>query len=165
MNVSLRSISLLLACVVALSAYAEDGPVSGARKASGATAAQSGGGDPGGGSMVVDEEPSGSEVPPPAPTGDERRSIGEYIRSHTPDIRDCYEKRLRERKTLQGKLTARFDIGPNGRVIGASVQGIPDHDLSLCVVNVIRGWEFEKPRSSVKLRVAYPWVFTPSPSR
>ena len=164
MNVSLRSISLLLACVVALSAYAEDGPVSGARKAPGATAAHSGGDDAGSGSMVVDEEPSGSEVPPPAPTGDERRSIGEYIRNHTPDIRDCYEKRLRERKTLQGKLTARFDIGPNGRVIGASVQGIADHDLSLCVVNVIRGWEFEKPRSSVKLRVAYPWVFTPAPS-
>ena len=127
-----------------------------------------GGGDDargGGPQMIVDDEQQGAEVPPPAPTGDERRIIGEYIRNHTPEIRECYEKRLRERRTLQGKLIARFDVGPNGRVIGASVEGIADRELSLCVVKVIRGWEFEKPRSSVKLRVAYPWVFTPTPSR
>jgi len=116
-------------------------------------------------SLVIDEEPAGDEPAPPAPLGEERRAIGEYIRNHTRDIRNCYETRLLERKTLQGKLVARFDIGPDGRVIGASAEGMGDRELSFCVVLVVRSWEFEKPQSGGKLRVGYPWVFTPSPSQ
>ena len=162
----LRSVWLILACLLASSVRAEEGRTSAARKAD-AAAAQGGGdgaGRPDDAAMTVEEE-QGSEVPPPAPTGDERRLIGDYIRNHTREIRDCYEKRLQERKTLQGKLIARFDIGPNGRVIGATADGMGDRELALCVVKVVRGWEFERPRSSAKLRVAYPWVFTPTPSR
>jgi TonB family protein len=113
--------------------------------------------------VVEEEEPAAAEAPPPAPAGEERQSIGDYIRNHTRDIRNCYETRLLERKTLQGKLVARFDIGPDGRVIGASAEGMGDRELSVCVVQVVRSWEFEKPQSGGKLRVAYPWVFTPAP--
>jgi len=114
--------------------------------------------------IAVEEDGSGDEAAPPAPAGEERRLIGEYIRNHTREIRDCYEKRLQERKTLQGKLVARFDIGPNGHVIGATADGLGDRELALCVVKVVRGWEFEKPQSGAKLRVGYPWVFTPAPA-
>ena len=116
-------------------------------------------------SIAVEEDREANEAPPPAPSGDERRFIGDHIRDHAREIDACYEKRLQERKTLQGKLIARFDIGPNGRVIGATADGMGDRELALCVVKVVRGWEFERPRSSAKLRVAYPWVFTPTPSR
>ena len=116
-------------------------------------------------SLVIDEEPAAEEPAPPAPVGDERRAIGDYIRDHTREIRNCYETRLLERKTLHGKLVARFDIGPDGRVIGASAEGMGDRELSFCVVQVVRSWEFEKPQSGGKLRVGYPWVFTPSPSQ
>ena len=68
----------------------------------------------------MEEDPAGDDAAPPAPSGDERRLIGDYIRNHTREIRECYEKRLQERKTLQGKLVARFDIGPSGQVIGAT---------------------------------------------
>src|SRR6267143_1805243 len=105
------------------------------------------------------------DAAPPAPSGDERRLIGDYIRNQTREIRDCYEKRLQERKTLQGKLLARFDIGPSGQVIGASAEGMGDRELSVCVVKVVRGWEFDKPQSGGKLRVGYPWVFTPTPGQ
>jgi TonB family protein len=114
-------------------------------------------------SVVIEEENVEEDAPPVAPVGDERRLIGEYIRDHTREIRDCYEKRLQERKTLQGKVVARFDIGPSGRVIGASAEGIADRELIVCVVKVVRGWEFEKPQSGGKIRVVYPWVFTPTP--
>jgi outer membrane biosynthesis protein TonB len=122
-------------------------------------------GTPPAASLVIDGEPAADEAAPPAPVGDERRAIGDYIRDHTREIRSCYETRLLERKTLHGKLVARFDIGPDGRVIGASAEGMGDRELSLCVVQVVRGWEFEKPQSGGKLRVGYPWVFTPSPSQ
>jgi len=127
-----------------------------------------GGGDgsakPKSASMAIEEDP-GDDAVPPAPSGDERRLIGDYIRNHTREIRDCYEKRLQERKTLQGKLLARFDIGPSGQVIGASAEGMGDRELSVCVVKVVRGWEFDKPQSGGKLRVGYPWVFTPTPGQ
>jgi len=116
------------------------------------------------GSMVIEEE-AAPEATPPAPAGEERRAIGEYIRDHSGDIKDCYERRLSERKTLQGKMIARFDIGPRGRVIGATADGLGDRELTICVVKVIRGWQFDKPQSGGKLRVAYPWVFTPTPTQ
>ena len=34
-----------------------------------------------------------------------------------------------------------------------------------CVVTAVRKWEFEKPQSGGKLRVAYPFKFEPQPAR
>ena len=114
--------------------------------------------------MVI-EEPDEPEAAPPAPAGDEKRAIGDYIRTNSGDIQDCYARRLQDRPRLQGKLVARFDIGPSGRVIGATADGIPDRDLVLCVVTVVRKWEFDKPAAGGKLRIAYPWKFEPQPTR
>jgi hypothetical protein len=119
----------------------------------------------GSGRIVVEEDRDGNEVPPPAPSGVERRGIGDYIRDHAREVNGCYEKRVHERKAVHGKLIARFDIGPNGRVIGATADGMDDRELALCVVKVVRGWTFARPRSSAKLRVAYPWIFPPANSQ
>jgi outer membrane biosynthesis protein TonB len=116
-------------------------------------------------SMTVEGEDAEEDASPPIPQGDERRSIGDYIRDNSSEIRDCYAGRLRERPTLAGKLIARFDIGPSGRVIGAMAEGIADRDLVLCVVTAVRKWEFDKPLSGGKLRVAYPFKFEPEPSK
>ncbi|HUJ25253.1 MAG TPA: AgmX/PglI C-terminal domain-containing protein [Myxococcales bacterium] len=116
-------------------------------------------------SMEIVFEATDDEPPPPIPQGDERKAIGDYIRDNSGDVRDCYAKRLQDRPTLQGKLVARFDIGPSGKVIGASADGIADKELRVCVVNAVRKWEFEKPQSGGKLRVAYPFKFEPTPSR
>lgn len=110
-------------------------------------------------------EATEDEPPTPIPQGEERKAIGDYIRDNSGDVRDCYARRLQERPTLAGKLIARFDIGPNGKVIGASADGIADKDLQVCVVQAVRKWEFERPQSGGKLRVAYPFKFEPTPSR
>ena len=124
-----------------------------------------GGAKPKSASMVIEEESTSNEAPPPAPTGDEKRAIGDFIRDNSRSIHDCYESRLQARPTLQGKLVARFDIGPNGKVIGATADGIADRDLIVCVVGVVRKWEFNRPASGGKLRIAYPWKFEAQPSR
>ena len=115
--------------------------------------------------MIVESEDPGDEPPPPVPVGDERKSIGDYIRDNSAEIRECYARRLAEKPTLQGKLVARFDIGPNGKVIGATADGIADKELVACVVTAVRKWEFDKPQAGGKLRVAYPFKFEPQPSR
>ena len=166
-----RSALLFLAAALAVcaEARAEDAAPSAPPEKAEQPAPPPGGGDggakPKAASMAIEEDAAGDDAAPPAPAGEERRLIGDYIRNHTREIRDCYEKRLQERKTLQGKLVARFDIGPSGHVIGATAEGMGDRELSLCVVKVVRGWEFEKPQSGGKLRVGYPWVFTPTPAQ
>jgi hypothetical protein len=124
-----------------------------------------GGAKPKAASMIIEEEVTANEPPPPPPIGDEKRAIGDFIRQNSDPIQDCYSRRLQERPTLQGKLVVRFDIGPNGKVIGAAADGIHDRELIICVVKSVRTWEFAKPASGGKLRVAYPFKFEPQPSR
>jgi outer membrane biosynthesis protein TonB len=116
-------------------------------------------------SLVVESEEAAEPAPPGPPQGDERRAIGELIRENSGPIRECYEKRLQERPTLSGKLVARFDIGPHGKVIGAAAEGMADRELIVCVLTAVRKLEFEKPRSGGKLRVAYPFKFEPRPAK
>src|SRR5207253_4478437 len=75
---------------------------------------------------IEGEDPADSM--PPYPEGAEKIAIRDYILDHSAPIRECYEKRLVERPTLQGKLVARFDIGPSGAVIGATADGISDRE-------------------------------------
>jgi TonB family protein len=114
-------------------------------------------------SMTIESEEN--DDGPPLPQGDERKAIGDYIRDNSSDVRECYATRLRDRPTLAGKVVARFDIGPNGKVIGAMADGIGDKELIRCIVTAVRKWEFEKPASGGKLRVAYPYKFEPQPTR
>ena len=166
MNViALRIASFSAACLIAVPALAGGSDAADGRKGADSGAMQGGGGARAAPSIAVEEDREGNEVPPPAPSGDERRLIGDHIRDHTREINSCYERRVQERKALHGKLVARFDIGPNGRVIGATADGMDDRELALCIVKVVRGWTFARPRSSVKLRVAYPWVFPPTTSQ
>jgi hypothetical protein len=113
-------------------------------------------------SVTVEAEEPGNSAPP-YPDGAEKLSIRDHVVENSGPIRECYEKRLAERPTLQGKLMARFDIGPSGKVIGATADGIADRELILCVVTAVRKFEFEKPQSGGKLRVAYPFKFEPRP--
>jgi outer membrane biosynthesis protein TonB len=117
-----------------------------------------------GGTIRV-EEASGPLDPPPPPAGEEKRLIGEYVAAHTDDVRDCYSRRLLERPTLQGRLLVRFDIGPAGRILGATAEGLGDSQLVLCVVAAVRRWEFERPRSGGKLRIAFPFRLSPEAAK
>jgi outer membrane biosynthesis protein TonB len=116
-------------------------------------------------SMTIEADEPGEEAPTPLPQGDERKAIGDHIRDNSAEIRECYATRLRDRPTLAGKVVARFDIGPSGRVVGAMADGVADRELIRCIVTAVRKWEFDKPASGGKLRVAYPFKFEPQPLR
>jgi outer membrane biosynthesis protein TonB len=115
-------------------------------------------------SLTVESEEAGVAATP-YPTGTEKLAIRDRIVDSSRPIRECYEKRLAERPTLQGKLVARFDIGPDGKVIGAGADGITDRELIVCVVTAVRKFEFDKPQAGGKLRVAYPFKFEPRPAK
>jgi hypothetical protein len=112
-------------------------------------------------SIVIEETDNKAEPPVPTPVGEEKRAIGDYIQGHSDGVHDCYSDRIRTKPTLQGKIIVRFQIGPNGRVIGALAEGIADSVLISCVVTEVRKWEFDRPASGGKLRANYPYVFKP----
>jgi outer membrane biosynthesis protein TonB len=115
-------------------------------------------------SLVVESVEPEPTAPAP-PQGEERRAIGNAIRDNSGPIRECYERRLQDHPTLSGKLVARFDIGPGGKVIGAAADGMTDRELVACVLGAVRRIEFLRPRSGGKLRVAYPFKFEPRPAK
>ncbi len=164
-------LALPLACgLLALSSRAQTPPAPPAPAPGASTSTPQVGGAGGDGAkakqatLVIEETSTSAEPPPPAPVGEERAAIGEYIRGRVDDVQDCYRARIRVVPTLQGKLVARFDIGPSGKVIGATADGIQDTQLVACVVGAVRKWEFDKPASGGKLRVAYPFIFKPQPA-
>jgi hypothetical protein len=114
---------------------------------------------------AVFEDVASSTVPPPAPEGDERRAIGESVRKSGEDVAHCYEALSEEAKKGSSRLIARFDIGPSGKVIGASADGVTNPQLIACVVGILRKLTFDKPRSGGKLRVAYPFFFISDAAR
>ena len=111
--------------------------------------------------MVIEDAPAAPEAPPPTPQGEEKAAIADFIKQQLRYVNKCYEEAVDRRPTLAGKMYAVFYIGPAGRVIGATTQGLQDQDLSSCIVKLVRQWEFEKPKSGGKLMVKYPFVFTP----
>ena len=116
--------------------------------------------------MVVEDAPAaGPSAPPPSPIGDEKIAIADYIRERTGDVHECYQRAVDHSPTLQGKMYVVLYIGPNGRVIGATTQGLENGDMIRCILPLVRKWEFDKPKSGGKLMVKYPFVFRPQASR
>jgi outer membrane biosynthesis protein TonB len=141
----------------AAEAKAEPAKGDGAKKGAGGDV----GAKPAAAMALEGEVASTAEAPPPVPQGEEKAAIASYIRDQTGDVHRCYEKRLDDRPTLQGKLYVILYIGPSGRVIGATTQGLDDNELVKCVLPYVRKWEFDKPKSGGKLMVKYPFVFKP----
>ena len=50
-------------------------------------------------------------------------------------------------------------------MIGATADGITDRELIVCVLAAVRKFEFDKPHSGGKLRIAYPFKFEPRPAK
>jgi len=89
-------------------------------------------------------------------------SIKQVVRSHQPEIQDCYEKMLAARQQkLQGRLMTHFVITPTGTVSDAKVEKhgttLKDKDLQACVVGILSKLRFPKPPDGKDHPVDYPF--------
>lgn len=77
-------------------------------------------------------------------------------------FRDCYEQARRTNARLQGKVTVKFEIDPDGIVRrSADVRSdLPDASVVECVVDAYRTLHFPKPSSGV-VTVYFPLIFNP----
>lgn len=91
------------------------------------------------------------------------RTIARVVAAHTGAIRYAYNRELRKKPSLRGKIILTFTISPQGNVtecrIEESAMNWPPMENSL--VKMVRTWKFpEIPEGDVT--VSYPLVFFPS---
>jgi TonB family protein len=95
--------------------------------------------------------------------GRSRASIMRVVMQNIAALRYAYNKRLREKPGLKGKITCKFAIDEFGKVIFCEVleSTMSDPSLEQEVVDKIKRWVFEKiDKPGDVTEVVYPFVFS-----
>ncbi len=95
--------------------------------------------------------------------GRSKASIMRVVMQNLAALRYAYNKRLREKPGLKGKITVKFAIDEFGKVIYCEVveSTMGDPELESTVVGKIRLWVFEKiDKPGDITEVIYPFVFS-----
>jgi TonB family protein len=90
--------------------------------------------------------------------------IRKILREHLPQFRFCYQKELdRTAKKIEGVVKFNFTIGASGSVNRAGISRSTNVPASVkkCVLNVLRGIRFPKPRGGGTVEVSQPINFYP----
>jgi hypothetical protein len=90
-------------------------------------------------------------------------AIQSVVRSHSAELRRCYEAALARQPGLTGIVAVRFEIDPNGIVVDSRAVNstLPDFVAVQCVVEAFRHFRFPD-RSDGSATVVYPVSFAPS---
>lgn len=88
--------------------------------------------------------------------------IDEYIAKYIPQIRTCYTKELEKSKGLAGRVSVKFNIGPDGKVTQATAEEstLGNAAAEACILGVVKGIEFPAPAGGGNVEVSYPFAFT-----
>jgi TonB family protein len=95
--------------------------------------------------------------------GRSKASIMRVVMQNLAALRYAYNKRLREKPGLNGKITVKFAIDEFGKVIFCQVveSTMGDSELESTVVGKIRLWVFDKiDKPGDVTEVVYPFVFS-----
>lgn len=88
------------------------------------------------------------------------QEVRETVASYVPGLKYLYDRELKQRPNLQGKVTVEFVISPPGNVIEVRLinSGLRHPALESAILARIRGWKFPiKPGDST--RVTFPFDF------
>jgi len=99
--------------------------------------------------------------PPVIDSGEaDPESIAREIRSRRKGIAACYERALKQKPTLAGKLVVRFTITAAGTVSAVEIDddtlGAPD--VAGCVRALVAHWRFAAP-AKAPVELSFPFVF------
>ncbi|MCB9523085.1 MAG: AgmX/PglI C-terminal domain-containing protein [Myxococcales bacterium] len=107
--------------------------------------------------------PKAAIVPldPKVSEGLSREEIQRVIRRFRARYRYCYEKALQTEKGLNGKVSSKFTIGPDGAVIAALIEGstLQHAEVEACLVQQLKRTAFPAPRGRGVVVVRYPFLF------
>lgn len=90
----------------------------------------------------------------------DKKGVTAFISQRTTALRACYEKALRTRPDLAGKMTYTISISTMGNVTSVVIDEdtVGDASVRTCTQAKIKGWRF--PRAEDTAEVTFPVVFT-----
>ncbi len=104
-----------------------------------------------------------ANVRPPATKGDglPRAHIKRVLDGQRRPIRLCFEDAMNRDGISGGLLRVHFRIGPDGKVAQQDVvdDSLKNERMTACILNVVRGLEFDPPRGGGSVEVTFPWLF------
>jgi hypothetical protein len=108
--------------------------------------------------VVRVEPPADSE----APAGFDPQLLARAIKARLGEVRACYERALKRRGDLGGKLVLRFTLTPAGTVAAVDIDEDTLHDAEVagCVRSVALRWRFPTPPRAIE--ISFPFLFQPA---
>ncbi|MEM7609136.1 MAG: AgmX/PglI C-terminal domain-containing protein [Myxococcota bacterium] len=94
-----------------------------------------------------------------------RETIRRVMRRHHNEFRFCFQRSLQTNPDLEGRVTTRFVISPNGAVAAATIQSssLRHAETESCVRDVVRRVTFPAAELGGAVSVTYPFSFTSPP--
>lgn len=97
--------------------------------------------------------------------GRKREDIQTIVMARRDEARACYDKGLKDHPGIEGDLTVKFVIDPQGTVSDASVDSskssINEPTVGACIVDVIKKIKFAPSKGGFETRANYPFNFHP----
>jgi len=86
--------------------------------------------------------------------------IRRVIRRHVNEVRYAYQRELQRNPGLQGRVVARFTIGPSGQVVASTIasSSLGSARVEQDISSAVRRWQFPKPKGGGIVQVTYPFV-------
>lgn len=90
----------------------------------------------------------------------QKEAIRRAIQPHLNEVRYCYEQALQARPDLQGRVVARFIIGPTGEVkmAAATPSDATLTEVANCIAGKVRQWHFPSPPGGGLVSIQYPFA-------
>jgi hypothetical protein len=92
--------------------------------------------------------------------GMDREQIRSTVKSHLPEVRSCYERALKYKPALAGKLVLEWEVLGSGTVNNIVVREPLDPTVDKCVVDRLAKWKFPQPPNNIVAKVVYPFIFS-----
>jgi outer membrane biosynthesis protein TonB len=99
------------------------------------------------------------QAPAEETVGVDAQVLARTIRGHLAQVRACYERALRRRPDLRGKLLLRFTLTAAGTVSAVEIDedSLHDGEVASCLRAAARGWRF--PPSPRTVDATFPFIF------
>jgi pSer/pThr/pTyr-binding forkhead associated (FHA) protein len=91
----------------------------------------------------------------------DREAVRRVIRSKLDLVRNCYERELRAKPNLGGKVVIAWKIVANGKVEDVKVKSseLRDNLIESCIVQEFYSWRFPEPPEGSMAEVQFPFMF------
>ena len=89
--------------------------------------------------------------------------VAKEVRTRIGAIKACYERALKRKANLSGRVKVRWTITVAGMVSDVEIEedSVGDSEVSSCMKGLVRRWRFPAP-SSGSVDVVYPFIFEPA---